>query len=407
MAKRMKHEGKRYAVNSETSIKRKIMAIVLITVLLTVLVIESALSFFSDIVISATNTVLGTVNIETTNVQVEQQDTIPEEHPITFIPGTPGVQYWTLGDVNNFRWTVTNTGRSRVRLTNTLRIAWDLDILEYLSTLNVVHVYSASMTDSDIRYDIANNNAGNALNSSILTETDFEFQNDDERRGIELVLENLTGINHIYLDGTMESVGTTPISTHTFEFKIAFGLREDSGEPMTYINQFIGEHLHVEIETRANLTSGSTAWANTQYGNVRLRVDPDHEVFTGLIPGDVWDYYFTGGMQQATIGPGTYFLQVWGAQGGNDTPVTDRPGGTGGYSEGFVTFATETTVFIAVGGQGGPASATGGWNGGGAVTSGNGRTGGGASHMSLTTGLLSNPAVRTDALLAAGRWRWS
>ena len=55
-------------------------------------------------------------------------------------------------------------------------------------------------------------------------------------------------------------------------------------------------------------------WTDTDHGILRLRVDPDHEVFQGLIPGDSWDYYFTGGIQEAIIGPGTYFLQVWGAQ---------------------------------------------------------------------------------------------
>jgi len=109
-------------------------------------------------------------------------------------------------------------------------------------------------------------------------------------------------------------------------------------------------------------------WTDTDHDILRLRVDPDHEVFTGLMPGDSWDYYFTGGIQQRTIGPGTYFLQVWGAQGGNDIPVDTRPGGTGGYSEGFITLSAPTTVYIAVGGQGGPASTTGGFNGGRSCT---------------------------------------
>jgi len=212
----MKQTGKRYAeLNADMqSYKQKIIAIVLITVLLVVLVMEAALSFFSDIVISATNTVLGNVNITTSNVEIEEQDTIPEESPITFIPGVPGVQYWTLGDVNNFRWTVTNAGRSNVRLTNTLRIAWDMDVLEHLSTLNVVFVYPATMSDAAIRSDIENNNAGNALNSSILTETDFEFQNDDERRGIEFTLEDISSINHVYLSGNVETMGRNKPCTY-------------------------------------------------------------------------------------------------------------------------------------------------------------------------------------------------
>ena len=128
--------------------------------------------------------------------------------------------------------------------------------------------------------------------------------------GLEFTFED-----HIYLNGSQETVALSENRTgYTFEFKIAFGLRKNSGQPMTYINDFIGEYLKVEIETAAALTSGSAVWTNVEYGNLMLRVDPEHEVFTDLTPGYVRDYEFTGGIQQVTLPPGTYFLQVWGAQ---------------------------------------------------------------------------------------------
>ena len=239
MAKRMKQAGKRYAATAEISLKQKIMAIVLLTVLLSVLVIESALSFFSDVVIAAANTVLGTVEIEIIDVYIEDED----EDMVA------GIDAWTLGDVNNFEWTIRNNGRSAVRTTNTLRIAWEE---EDLSVADVVFVYPATMTDAEIRTDIAENDGLDAIISHDIGLTTFEFQDDDIRTGFEFELPG-----HVYLSGSEETTGTAP-PNHTFEFKIAFGLRENSSQQMTYINQFIGEYLKVEMGTRANLINGAT-----------------------------------------------------------------------------------------------------------------------------------------------------
>lgn len=284
-----------------------------------------------------------------------------------------------------------------MRLTNTLRIAWDVD--PHLSVRDVIYVFPAHMTDDEIRNDIATNNAANAIISHELNEVDFEFNNGSDRRGFEVTLPG-----HIYLDSSLTGGETINLSgghsNHTFEFKIALGIRPNNGEINTYFNGLIGQNLKLEIETRANLPNGTGIWNDVTHESLILTVDPDHPRFEQLIPGYVRDFEYTGTIQEVTLGPGTYFLQAWGAQGGSQ--AVNQVGGMGGYSEGFVTFNVPTTVFIVVGGQGGNAAPIGGFNGGGAVTAGSGSTGGGASHISLITGMLNNPTVQDGTLIVAG-----
>ena len=208
------------------------------------------------------------------------------------------VPLWRVGDVNNFRWTVTNTGTSTVRLTNTLRIAWDVE--PHLSVQDVIYVFPSTMTDEEIRIDIATNNATNAIISHNLNQTDFEFDNGSSRRGFEAILPE-----NIYLDST---------ENHTFELKIALGIRPNNGEINVYFNRLIGQNLKLEIETKANLPNNTTTWRDNTHEHLILTIDPDHPKFQELIPGYVRDYEFTGTIQEALLGPGTYFLQVWGAQ---------------------------------------------------------------------------------------------
>jgi hypothetical protein len=66
---------------------------------------------------------------------------------------------------------------------------------------------------------------------------------------------------------------------------------------------------------------------------------------------------------------GTYQLEVWGAQGGNDTSFPDTVfGGRGGYSKGTVQLGSKTTLYVYVGGSGTgylPGSSWGSTGGGG------------------------------------------
>ncbi len=131
--------------------------------------------------------------------------------------------------------------------------------------------------------------------------------------------------------------------------------------------------------------------------------------------GTIFNYEYTGSVQQVTLPPGRYKLQCWGAQGGNVSGSYSAYGSKGGYSEGELTLTETTTIYIFVGGKGTDSStsstsgtANGGWNGGGAsvrrsnYNSGdtNGisypRPGGGATDMCLVTSTVNYSSGRTN-----------
>ena len=132
--------------------------------------------------------------------------------------------------------------------------------------------------------------------------------------------------------------------------------------------------------------------------------------------GTVFNYSYTGTVQEVTLPPGRYKLQCWGAQGGNSESYSGT-GSKGGYSEGEITLTEVTTLYIFVGGKGGNGSSTslvnGGWNGGGgsvgrsSYNSGNTygisypACGGGATDIALVTSGMSYLGGRTNRSAAS------
>ena len=109
--------------------------------------------------------------------------------------------------------------------------------------------------------------------------------------------------------------------------------------------------------------------------------------------GQVYAFDYTGDEQVFTVSQsGLYEIEVWGAQGGS---TSSSRGGYGGYSKGVIMLFRDDKLYINVGGQGendGVKKPLGGYNGGG-----NGyrkdnpsvSAGGGATHVSFKSGLLS------------------
>lgn len=119
--------------------------------------------------------------------------------------------------------------------------------------------------------------------------------------------------------------------------------------------------------------------------------------------GSVMNFDYTGSVQTATLTPGAYKLECWGAQGGNSNQSngTYGNGGKGGYSTGILNVSTNTTIYITVGGQGQNGvfntRTAGGFNGGGdgygtnnSGVGGGGGGGGGASDISLMSPVFSH-----------------
>lgn len=105
--------------------------------------------------------------------------------------------------------------------------------------------------------------------------------------------------------------------------------------------------------------------------------------------GTVMNFNYTGSVQTATLTPGRYKLECWGAQGGNGCSSgssISRTASFGGYSTGIINLNKSTTIYVYVGGAGTKYStnASGGFNGGGACYSNNGRcmnSGGGGTDI--------------------------
>ena len=127
--------------------------------------------------------------------------------------------------------------------------------------------------------------------------------------------------------------------------------------------------------------------------------------------GTVFNFNYTGTVQEVTLPPGKYKLQCWGAQGGNSSSYSGV-GSKGGYSEGVLTLTETTTLYIFVGGKG-ASSGNGGWNCGGGSTGSSsynsggtyGKSypacGGGATDIATVTSSMSYSSKRNNRSAAS------
>lgn len=101
--------------------------------------------------------------------------------------------------------------------------------------------------------------------------------------------------------------------------------------------------------------------------------------------GIQYTFDYTGKVQSITLNEGTYQIEAWGAEGGQNNKNVNCGtykgyAGKGGYSVGTISLTSETTLYVHVGGT--SDNGTGGWNGGGAGLNG-GAGGGGSTDVSL------------------------
>lgn len=109
------------------------------------------------------------------------------------------------------------------------------------------------------------------------------------------------------------------------------------------------------------------------------------------------DFSYLGSVQEVTLTPGTYKLEVWGAEGGSFNYHSNAAAGKGGYSAGTFTVSSTTKLYVAVGGSGTDNAwqGVGGWNGGGTGSA----PGGGATHIATKSGTLSSLSGDTSSIL--------
>lgn len=191
-----------------------------------------------------------------------------------------------------------------------------------------------------------------------------------------------------YLSAAKTIAGNTSFTSPT-------GSSETGHSGNGYCRITVIECKNVALYTRIN---NSMKKATAFY--FKLNNNKMYGVGSANYNGSVMNFDYTGSVQTATLTPGAYKLECWGAQGGNSNQSngTYGNGGKGGYSTGILNVSTNTTIYITVGGQGQNGilntRTAGGFNGGGdgygTNNSGVGGGGGGASDISLMSPVFSH-----------------
>lgn len=120
--------------------------------------------------------------------------------------------------------------------------------------------------------------------------------------------------------------------------------------------------------------------------------------------GYIEDASGNGVVQQYVVPiDGTYFVELWGASGGDVGPYR---GGQGAYTSGYISLKKDQILYVLVGGQG-SASTKAGFNGGDAISAAEvakgGSTGGGATDVRVVSGNWNSFAsLKSRIMVAAG-----
>ena len=257
------------------------------------------------------------------------------------------------------------------------------------------------------------------------------------------------------------ALGTTPVTTTSVRTYSSQTTHDVYTETSTNVDITATSHLDAASELRlldaSSITGEGGLWTIVKPGSdvtlnsVSSSEDEDawsssfttsataghyqgYEAHSGRSSGIAlvanFEYNTSKTYYQIALDPGTYKLEVWGAQGGdgriwNKGTIVPGAGGKGGYTSGILTLTATTTLYVCVGGQGEQAAAErspipvgynplGGYNGGG-----NGGTetdedphpenaagGGGATHIAASLqgdGVLQDYVNhKNDVLIVAG-----
>ncbi|NBP30197.1 MAG: hypothetical protein EBV23_11605, partial [Flavobacteriia bacterium] len=167
---------------------------------------------------------------------------------------------------------------------------------------------------------------------------------------------------------------------------------------------FCGQNSITTTLTASGSPNDYTWWANANatgqlgtgavYSTPVINSTTTYYVQSTTPQGGSQTFNYTGSAQTFTAPVnGTYTLEAWGAQGGNDISSPNSVfGGRGGYSKGDVYLAAGTTINIYVGGQGSGCNAS-YWKSTG---------GGGATDFRLTGGNWNDNAGLYSRILVAG-----
>ena len=220
-------------------------------------------------------------------------------------------------------------------------------------------------------------------------------------KGFEFTIDNDLHITDVIMAGEIRKFRVTiNKGEHVESFTVSIN-GEEAKEYTENYSQKIEKGAEVTItakpENGYSVTEGS--------GSFKVNDNTIREIKTEK----VYNFDYTGAVQEWTVpATGTYKIEVWGAEGGSYS--SKYCGGYGGYSVGEVKLLNGTKLYINVGGKGELASAgakKGGYNGGGNNSGpsgwGKGASGGGATHIALSSGKLQDLKGKIkDILIVAG-----
>lgn len=126
--------------------------------------------------------------------------------------------------------------------------------------------------------------------------------------------------------------------------------------------------------------------------------------------GDIQNFEYTGTVARYEVPiSGKYRVKLWGAQGNRSNVQSGSNGGLGGYTQGEINLKQGDIIFVAIGNGGNAITNLAMFNGGGSVAQSDdgeyeGGSGGGATHVALRGGTLSelSGAVETIIAVAGG-----
>ena len=213
-------------------------------------------------------------------------------------------------------------------------------------------------------------------------------------------------IGYAAYNATVNIYGLGKISENISDFKVYLDNLNVNDKEVEGINDAKDEFTidNVNGKISVDIVNDSTEYDTESYLECESNVTPDKTE---------WTFDYTGAEQTFTAPiTGTYKLETWGAQGGGNSTYI---GGYGSYSIGNTTLSVGQIIYLNVGGKGDYCSgnlcttkAT--YNGGGSCktlsydkagavsTCG---SGGGATHVAMTAGLLSTLENKKDYILIA------
>ena len=215
-------------------------------------------------------------------------------------------------------------------------------------------------------------------------------------------------IGYAAYNTTVNIYGLGKLSENISDFKVYLSNLKVNGAEISGINNAKDEFTISDIngDVTVDIVNDSTEYDTEAY----LECDKEDEKV-----GTIWNFDYTGAEQVFTTPTnGTYKLEVWGAQGGKSD---EGVGGYGGYSNGNIMIEKSNNLFINIGGVGIETTdrenvALGGYNGGGPAFACGGKfecgadstsaytgSGGGATHIATTSGVLADFASNTDKIL--------